>query len=56
VHFKLYGRWNASPNLYATSGVDDVLNPGLRSLFIGAGIRWKDEDLKGLIGSIPIPK
>ncbi len=55
-HVKLYGRWNASPNLYVTSGIDDVLNPGLRSWFVGGGIRWKDEDLKGLLPSIPIPK
>ena len=55
-HLKLYTRWNASPNLYLTGGVDDALNPGLRSPFLGAGIRWKDEDLKALIGSIPIPK
>ncbi len=55
-HVKLYGRWNASPNLYVTSGVDDLLNPGLRSAFIGGGIRWKDEDLKALLPSIPIPK
>ena len=55
-HLKLYTRWNASPNLYVTGGVDDVLNPGLRSPFLGAGIRWKDEDLKALLGSIPIPK
>ncbi len=55
-HIKLYSRWNASPNLYVTGGVDDLLNPGLRSLFVGAGIRWKDEDLKALAGSIPIPK
>ena len=54
---KLYGRWNASPNLYMTGGVDDLLNPSLRSLFIGGGIRWKDEDLKAMLpGSIPIPK
>jgi phospholipid/cholesterol/gamma-HCH transport system substrate-binding protein len=53
---KLYGRWNASPNLYVTSGVDELINPGLRSLFIGGGIRWKDEDLKALLPSIPIPK
>ena len=55
-HVKLYGRWNASPNLYMTGGVDDLLNPGLRVPFIGGGIRWKDEDLKALLGSIPIPK
>ncbi len=53
---KLYGRWNASPNLYITGGVDDLLNPGLRSPFIGGGIRWKDEDLKALLPSIPLPK
>ena len=53
---KLYGRWNASPNLYVTSGVDDTLNPQYRSWFIGGGIRWKDEDLKALLPSIPIPK
>jgi phospholipid/cholesterol/gamma-HCH transport system substrate-binding protein len=55
-HLKLYTRWNASPNLYVTGGVDDLLNPSLRSPFIGAGIRWKDEDFKALIGSLPIPK
>jgi phospholipid/cholesterol/gamma-HCH transport system substrate-binding protein len=55
-HLKLYTRWNASPNLYVVGGVDDLLNPGLRSPFLGAGIRWKDEDLKALFGSIPIPK
>ncbi len=55
-HVKLYGRWNASPNLYVTGGGDDILNPGLRGLFIGGGIRWKDEDLKALLPSIPIPK
>jgi phospholipid/cholesterol/gamma-HCH transport system substrate-binding protein len=55
-HVKLYGRWNASPNLYVTGGVDDLLNPGLRSPFLGGGIRWKDEDLKGLLSSVPIPK
>ncbi|HSB62741.1 MAG TPA: MlaD family protein [Thermoanaerobaculia bacterium] len=55
-HLKVFGRWNASPNLYVTGGVDDLLNPGLRSPFLGGGIRWKDEDLKALLGSIPIPK
>jgi len=54
-HLKVFTRWNASPNLYVTGGVDDALNPGLRSPFLGAGIRWKDEDLKALLGSIPNP-
>lgn len=53
-HVKLTGRWNASPNLYVSGGVDEVLNSDARSLFIGAGIRWKDEDIKTLLGSITL--
>ena len=55
-HVKLYGRWNGSPNLYVTGGVDDAMNPRLRSLFLGAGIRWKDEDIKSLMGALPLVK
>ncbi len=55
-HVKLSGRWNASPNLYLSGGVDEVLNSDTRSLFLGAGIRWKDEDIKTLLGSITLFK
>ncbi|MEO7919384.1 MAG: hypothetical protein ABIT01_07970, partial [Thermoanaerobaculia bacterium] len=50
-HLKVFGRYNASPNLYVTGGVDDPLNSNGRSLFIGAGLRWKDEDIKTLLGA-----
>ena len=50
-HLKLYGRYNASPNLYVTGGLDDPLNSDGRSLFVGAGLRWKDEDIKTLLGA-----
>ena len=55
-HVKLYTRWNASPNLYVTGGVDDLLNPGLRSPFLGVGHPLEGRGPQGLVGSIPIPK
>ena len=36
--------------LYGTVGVQDIANKDLRSFFFGGGIRWKDEDLKKLVG------
>jgi len=51
---KFYGRWNATPNMYVQGGFDDVLNTKDRSLLIGAGIRWKDEDIKSLFGLAPL--
>ena len=53
---KLYGRWNATPNMYLQGGVEDILNSNQRSLLIGAGIRWKDEDIKSLFGLAPLLK
>lgn len=42
-----------TPALFVTSGVHDVLND--TSFSIGGGIRWNEEDLKYLLGSIPTP-
>lgn len=53
-HLKLYGRWSASPNIYLTGGVDEILNKDGRSVFIGAGLKWRDEDIKSLLGAVPL--
>jgi phospholipid/cholesterol/gamma-HCH transport system substrate-binding protein len=47
---KLHGRWMATPIIFLTGGMDQTLNPGLRTAFIGAGIRWRDEDVKSILG------
>lgn len=54
AHTKLSSRWNLSPNLYVTGGVDDVFRADARTLFLGAGLRWKDEDIKSILGAIPL--
>jgi phospholipid/cholesterol/gamma-HCH transport system substrate-binding protein len=40
--------------LYLAGGVDDALNVYQRDYFFGAGVRFTDQDLRGLVGFIPI--
>nr|WP_320133934.1 MlaD family protein [uncultured Holophaga sp.] len=42
-----YQFWNG---LYGQMGVQDLANKDLRTFFVGGGIRWKDDDLKKLVG------
>lgn len=49
AHLRLTGKWQLHPNLYVIGGYDDPLEQ--HSLFLGAGIRWKDDNLKYLLGS-----
>ena len=41
--------------VFVTGGWDDFLNRSRKadSLFFGAGLRWSDDDIKYLLGSIP---
>ena len=50
---RLYGRYKLNPHIYLVGGYDDALESDRSSLFLGAGIRWRDDDLKYLIGSVP---
>ncbi len=51
-HLRLTTRWLFHPNLYLMGGYDDFLEDD-DSLFLGAGIRWRDDYLKYLLGSVP---
>jgi phospholipid/cholesterol/gamma-HCH transport system substrate-binding protein len=42
--------------VFVNGGVDNVLNSKRSAPFVGVGLRFNDEDLKYLIGSVPIPK
>lgn len=52
-HLRLTGIWNVTPYIYLKGGYDDPLVDEFRSPFLGAGIRWTDNDLKYLFGSLP---
>jgi phospholipid/cholesterol/gamma-HCH transport system substrate-binding protein len=57
-HIRLLGQYVVrkekphTPQLFLTTGVDNALND--TAFLFGGGVRWKDEDLKYLIGSVPI--
>jgi phospholipid/cholesterol/gamma-HCH transport system substrate-binding protein len=40
------------PQVFVSAGLDNALND--RAFTIGGGIRWRDDDLKYLLGSLPI--
>ena len=55
-HLKLYGNYDIVKNLFVTGGVDDVLanEKNFRTLFLGFGIKFADEDIKTVLGAVPI--
>ncbi|HEY6842576.1 MAG TPA: hypothetical protein VI391_00275 [Thermoanaerobaculia bacterium] len=59
-HLRLYGEYifrhekPNTPQLFVTSGVDNVFNK--TAVTFGGGIRWRDDDLKYLLGSVPLPR
>jgi len=55
-HLKAFGNYDIVKNLFITGGVDDILNneKSLRTFFLGFGIKFEDEDLKTVLGAVPI--
>ncbi|HEX2835978.1 MAG TPA: MlaD family protein [Thermoanaerobaculia bacterium] len=57
-HIRLFGEYTIrqekprTPRLFITGGVDNALND--TAVTFGGGVRWRDEDLKYLLGSIPL--
>lgn len=45
-HSRLDFRYNLGDNIYINAGWDDILESSRDSAVMGAGIRWRDEDLK----------
>ena len=42
--------------LFLNAGLDNILNVDRRAGFIGAGLRFTDDDLKYFMGSVPMPR
>jgi len=52
-HLRLTAQWFPWENFYVKAGYDDPLVDDYRSPFLGVGVRWSDDDLKYLLGSVP---
>ena len=56
AHLKTYAEYRLLKHIYLSAGWDDFIsNEGRESPFIGFSIKFEDEDLKYLLGSVPIP-
>ncbi len=55
-HAKVAGRYYFSPSVFILGGWDDFLNTSRKvdSFFVGAGLRWTDDDVKYLLGALPL--
>ncbi|MCE9625628.1 MAG: MlaD family protein [Deltaproteobacteria bacterium] len=56
-HLKLLSQLNVTRSLFLVGGLDDFINPqhGL-DWFMGAGVRFTDEDIKSLLGTASLAK
>jgi len=55
-HMKATANMQLNKVLFLNAGYDNILNVYQRAAFIGAGIRFTDDDLKYFMGSVPMPK
>ncbi len=50
-HLKAWGRFDVTRNLFVLGGIDDPLNPlQATDWFVGAGMQFRDNDIKSLLG------
>ncbi len=56
AHVKLTANYSLNKTLFLNAGYDNILNVRRALPFVGLGLRFDDEDLKYLMGSVPIPK
>jgi phospholipid/cholesterol/gamma-HCH transport system substrate-binding protein len=56
AHVKATATIGLGKTVYLNAGYDNILNSRRASGFVGLGLRFDDDDLKYLLGSVPIPK
>lgn len=53
--FRSFATFRFLSFVYIAGGVDDILNPTRRDVFLGGGIRFDDEDLKAILTTTGVP-
>jgi len=56
AHVKATATVGLGKTIFMNAGYDNALNSRRASAFVGLGLRFDDNDLKYLLGSVPIPK
>jgi len=55
AHAKATAKYVFYKNLFMQAGYDDFLNKDDKSWFVGGGVQFRDDDLKYLLGKVPMP-
>jgi phospholipid/cholesterol/gamma-HCH transport system substrate-binding protein len=53
---KATASWIINKLFFVNGGMDNILNVDRRAAFLGVGLRFDDEDMKYLMGSVPLPR
>ncbi len=56
MHAKATVQYNVNDLIFVNAGYDNFLNKDRAFGFVGGGLRFNDENLKYLLGSVPVPK
>ena len=56
THMKASLNYTINKLLLLNAGYDNFLNSDRAAAFVGVGLRFDDDDLKYLLGSVPVPK
>ena len=56
THLKATASYGLGKTFYVNAGYDNFLNSQRKAPFVGVGLHFDDDDLKYLMGSVPIPK
>ncbi len=56
THLKATASVGLGKTIFLNAGYDNILNSRRASAFVGLGLRFDDDNLKYLMGSVPIPK
>jgi phospholipid/cholesterol/gamma-HCH transport system substrate-binding protein len=56
ARLKAFAQYQTRGSMFFRAGVDEALASDRRSVVVGAGLTWKDEDIKTLLGSLSLLK
>jgi phospholipid/cholesterol/gamma-HCH transport system substrate-binding protein len=54
--YRLTSSYQFWKGAYVQAGIQDIANKELRTFFFGGGLRWKDDDLKKMVGLAGVAK
>lgn len=52
---RLLAQWEFLNHFFVSAGIDDIINASSRDWFVGLGVRFIDDDIKGVLPFTPTP-